>query len=154
MTELNRCHCWVWKGAKKWKIKIEKNYFLERLIAWLGGSPVQKMWIRKSKTYLTFLLERPIAWPGGSPPRDRPKCGFRGEACPRWTCSWQCNPFRCASISCFQVNLLLTSFQCSTLFEINFNATCFLTSFQCNPLLDIISVQSTFWNQCQCNPHF
>ena len=27
--------------------------------------------------------ERPIAWPGGSPPRDRPKCGFKGEACPR-----------------------------------------------------------------------
>ena len=33
-------------------------------------------------------IEPAIIWPGGSPPRDRPKCGFQGEACPRRDQFW------------------------------------------------------------------
>ena len=33
-------------------------------------------------------IEPAISWPGGSPPRDRPKCGFQGEACPRRDQFW------------------------------------------------------------------
>ena len=100
-TELNRCLSWAWKDLLPGRGGVRP-----------GTEPIFASQINSNS-------------------RDRPKCGFRGEACPRWPLLpiWfhsnllpsQLLPFQFASVpicfhpncfhfNCFQPNLLLSQF--------------------------------------------